>query len=201
MDLLRRSMIGWCIAAGWMAMGGNGARAASFLQGEDLVRTLKAGGCTLYVRHATTDFSQKDGGTTDYANCSKQRNLSDAGRKEARVAGDAIRAMALPIGEVLTSPYCRAVETARLMFGRGETSKDAVVGRGADGQPDYSPLLRLVSSAPAPGTLRVIVAHNVPRIVALKEGEAALLKPTAGGFEVMTQVEIAGWTPLARMKV
>jgi hypothetical protein len=201
MDVLRRSMMGWCIAGGWMAMAGTRAFAAPLLQGAELVQALRDGGYTLYMRHATTDNAQKDVQGTDYGTCAKQRNLSEAGRREARAAGEAFSALKLPISEVLASPYCRTRETAKLVFGRAVTAMDVLVGAGADGQPDYGPLLRLVGTAPAPGTIRAIVAHNAPRVAYLKEGECAIVRPTANGFEVATQVEIAGWIPLARMKV
>jgi phosphohistidine phosphatase SixA len=109
-----------------------------------------------------------------------------------------MRALRLPIGEVLSSPYCRAVETARLLFGRAEVSMDVLVRSGADGQPDYGPLLRLVGAAPAPGTLRVIIAHNAPRIAYLEEGETAIVRPAGPTFEVLAQLNIDAWARLPR---
>ncbi len=198
MDVLRRSMIAWCIAAGLPGLAGRSALAAPQLQGSDLVRALREGGYTLYMRHARTETSQQDLQGTDYANCSKQRNLSATGRAQARAAAEAIGALRLPIGEVLSSPYCRAVETARLMFGRGEISMDVLVRSGPDGQPDFAPLLRLVGTAPAPGTLRVIVAHNAPRIASLEEGETAIVRPLESGFQVVAQLDMGAWARLAR---
>lgn len=59
-------------------------------------------------------------GTGDPANfqlddCSTQRNLSDAGRQQAREIGEAFRARNIPVAKVLSSQWCRCLETAELM--------------------------------------------------------------------------------------
>ena len=59
-------------------------------------------------------------GTGDPANfqlndCSTQRNLSDAGRQQAREIGEAFRARNIPVTKVLSSQWCRCLETAELM--------------------------------------------------------------------------------------
>ena len=59
-------------------------------------------------------------GTGDPANfqlddCSTQRNLSEAGRQQAREIGKAFRDRNIPISEVLSSQWCRCLETAELM--------------------------------------------------------------------------------------
>ncbi|MGQ3052798.1 MAG: histidine phosphatase family protein [Roseateles sp.] len=50
--------------------------------------------------------------------CSTQRNLSDAGREQARRLGEMLRQRLgeLQIAEVWASPWCRALDTARLAF-------------------------------------------------------------------------------------
>jgi phosphohistidine phosphatase SixA len=50
--------------------------------------------------------------------CSTQRNLSDAGREQARRLGDQLRERlgALSVGAVWASPWCRTLDTARLAF-------------------------------------------------------------------------------------
>jgi hypothetical protein len=44
---------------------------------------LRAGGVTLYFRHVATDFSQNDERYVE-GDCATQRNLTDAGRDDAR---------------------------------------------------------------------------------------------------------------------
>jgi phosphohistidine phosphatase SixA len=48
--------------------------------------------------------------------CTRQRNLDEAGRRQATRIGEAFRAQAVTVGRVLTSQWCRARETAELAF-------------------------------------------------------------------------------------
>lgn len=59
-------------------------------------------------------------GTGDPANfqlddCSTQRNLSEEGREQARRTGAAFRAQNVAVQQVLSSEWCRCLETANLM--------------------------------------------------------------------------------------
>ena len=54
---------------------------AHVLAGGPLLAALRAGGYTLYFRHAATDFSKLDGKMKDYRDCANQRMLSDLGRR------------------------------------------------------------------------------------------------------------------------
>ncbi len=86
--------------------------------GATLLSALRAGGYVLYFRHTATDFGQNDEKMTGFEDCANQRNLTDAGRADARAIGAAIRSLGIPIGDVLASPFCRTRETAELIFGR-----------------------------------------------------------------------------------
>lgn len=59
-------------------------------------------------------------GTGDPANfqledCSTQRNLSEAGRQQAKEIGEAFRSRNVSVAKVLSSQWCRCLETAELM--------------------------------------------------------------------------------------
>jgi phosphohistidine phosphatase SixA len=47
--------------------------------------------------------------------CSTQRNLSEEGRKQAAKIGQELKRQKIPIAQVLSSQWCRCLETARLM--------------------------------------------------------------------------------------
>jgi hypothetical protein len=47
--------------------------------------------------------------------CATQRNLSEAGREQARQIGVAFRAEHVPVREVLSSQYCGCLDTAELL--------------------------------------------------------------------------------------
>lgn len=71
-------------------------------------------GYVILFRHALAP------GTGDPPNfrlgdCSTQRNLSDEGRQQAIRMGEILRQQKIPVSRVLSSQWCRCLETARLM--------------------------------------------------------------------------------------
>ena len=84
---------------------------------EALWRLLKAGGQVVLMRHAVTTPGVGDPDGMVLHDCRTQRNLSDEGRAHARQVGEAFRARGVPVAQVLSSPWCRCLETARLAFG------------------------------------------------------------------------------------
>ena len=85
-----------------------------------LEERLHAGGMVLLMRHASTETGAGDPPGYKLDDCKTQRNLSEAGRREAARAGERVRAMRAPIDRVYTSPWCRCRETARIAFGKAE---------------------------------------------------------------------------------
>lgn len=170
------------------------------LAGPALVAALERGGLTLYFRHVATDFSQNDERFVA-GDCSTQRNLTDAGRADARAIGREIRRLKLKVGEVLASPYCRTMETAELIFGRA-TASPAVRGGPAQAPAErYAELRKLLATPPAPGTLRAIASHGNPfRAVTdaayLAEGEAAVVAPDGDRFRIVARIRKDEWAPL-----
>lgn len=72
------------------------------------------GADVLFLRHALAPGSGDPAGF-HLGDCATQRNLSTDGRAQARALGQAIRALNLPIAQVLTSQWCRARDTATLL--------------------------------------------------------------------------------------
>jgi hypothetical protein len=179
------------------------AQASAQLSGRALADALRRGGYVLYFRHTSTDFGQNDEGMTSYEECSKQRNLTDRGRAEARAIGAAIVRLGIPIGDVLASPFCRTMETGKLIFGRA-TPTDAVRGGpAAPENPDrYAELRRLLSTPVKGGANLAISSHGNPfRAVSgapyLAEGEAAVVEPLGPrGFRVVARITKDGWGKL-----
>lgn len=165
-----------------------------------LLQQLREGGYVLYLRHTSTDFSQNDSRMTSYADCSSQRNLTDKGREEARAIGEHVKRLKIPIGEVLASPFCRTMETARLAFGKAQATNDA---RGGPSRPDdpkrYDPLRKLLATRPSSGTNTIISSHGNPfHAVAgppyLAEGEFAVVKPEGDArFTVLARLRLGDW--------
>lgn len=173
------------------------------LAGDALLARLREGGVTLYFRHVATDFRQNDAGYVD-GDCTTQRNLTEGGRNDARTIGAEIRRLAIPIGEVRASPYCRTLETATLMFGRATPAPEV---RGGPAQADadrYAGLRALLATPPAPRTVRVVSSHGNPFFAVagppyLAEGEAAVVAPgPASGFTVVAKIPKDAWRTMGR---
>jgi phosphohistidine phosphatase SixA len=76
---------------------------------------LREGGHVVLLRHAIS------GGGAEPANfdidkCATQRNLSERGKQQARKIGALFATRAAPIERVLSSRWCRCLDTARLAF-------------------------------------------------------------------------------------
>ena len=170
-----------------------------------LVQELRKGGYNLYFRHVATDWTQSDQvqQSGDWTSCdpSRIRQLSNQGRNDAKMAGEAIRALRIPIGRVVASPYCRTVDTAKLMFpGPVEASTDVINMRVADyfGGRDrvITRFQGRLSAPPLAGFNNVFVAHgNLARAATTvypDEGEAIVFRPLGN-----SQFEFVGrLTPL-----
>src|SRR5918992_252653 len=148
----------------------------------ELLNRLREGGYVLYLRHTSTDFSQNDSRMTSYEDCATQRNLTDQGRDEARAIGEHVKRLKIPIGEVLASPFCRTMETARLAFGKATATNDVRGGPATNDGGRYGALQKLLSSAVPKGENRVISSHGNPfHALAgapyLAEGEMAVVRP------------------------
>jgi broad specificity phosphatase PhoE len=186
------------------------AQTDTALQGQALVDGLRRGGYNIYFRHAATDWSQNDQVVQagDWTNCEpdKIRQLADSGRQTARAIGDAIRALDIPVGRVVASPYCRTVETATLLhLGDVTTTDDIMNTRVAayfGGTEAIAARARQRLSTPPPaGTNTVLVAHgNVLRAatgVYPQEAEAIIFHPQGNGrYTVVARLSLSEWKHL-----
>ena len=179
------------------------ATSAPTLTGMPLLKALRTGGYILYFRHTSTDFGQNDEKMTGYEDCARQRNLTEAGRSEARAIGASIRALGIPIGDVLASPFCRTRETGELIFGRAKATP-AVRGGPAQADADrYAELKILLATRVTPEVNLAITSHGNPFVAAvggpyLAEGEAAVIEPRGrDGFLVVARIKKDGWMALA----
>lgn len=162
----------------------------------ELLSRLREGGYVLYLRHTSTDFSQNDSRMTSFEDCASQRNLTDRGRDEARALGEHVKRLKIPIGEVLASPFCRTMETARLAFGKARSTGDVRGGPVEAGR--YEALRKLLSSPVPKGANRVISSHGNPFYALagppyLAEGEMAVVKPEGERFSVIARIRLADW--------
>ncbi len=90
------------------------------LSGSALLGALQKGGHVIYFRHAQTekDYADQADPKMTLENCETQRKLNDVGIQQSKDIGAAFTAKKIPVGEVITSEYCRAWKTADLAFGK-----------------------------------------------------------------------------------
>ncbi len=145
---------------------------------------LKEGGQVVLVRHTVTTPGAGDPPGMRLDDCSSQRNLSDEGRAHARRIGEEFRRRGVPVARVLSSPWCRCLETARLAFGSAEVSSalSNLFGRHEKREAQVRQMREIVKQAPGDGNL-VLVTHG-STILALTgvspgTGEMVIVTPGA----------------------
>ncbi len=169
-----------------------------------LVRDLRQGGYVIYLCNAATEPGGA-GGPENLGNREAQPNLSEEGRTQAAKIGEALRELEIPVGKVLSSPYFRALDTARLAFGRAEPTGELLglrKNRSVQHPQRQADLLRLLSTPPPKGTNTVLVSHasNAEEYaeIPLDEGEAAVLEPLGEGeFGFVARVTPEKWRELS----
>lgn len=67
------------------------------------------------MRHAEAPGGAGDPPGFRLDDCSTQRNLSAKGRADAQAVGQKIRAESVAVAKLLSSPWCRCIDTARLL--------------------------------------------------------------------------------------
>jgi phosphohistidine phosphatase SixA len=161
------------------------ATATAADRADPALAALRSGGHVLVLRHAATVPGVGDPPGFRLGDCATQRNLSEAGRRDAEALGKALAAAGVEIGAVLSSRWCRCLDTARLAFGRVEpwAPLDSFFADRATAAAQTADVRARIAAWRGPGTL-VLVTHMV-NIAALDgdnvgTGEAVVFKPVAG---------------------
>jgi phosphohistidine phosphatase SixA len=176
------------------------------------INTLRAGGHVIVVRHGATHADQADTDPLNIKNVAQQRQLNDKGRELARSIGDSIRKLKIPIGQVYTSMFQRAIDTGTLLgFGDVTTSADITEGglvvTPTENNRRTQALRKLAATTTPPGTNVVIVTHK-PNIMDafgkdwfdVREAEASVFKPDGrGSYKPVVRIQAEEWSKLAQM--
>ena len=128
---------------------------------EDAARALRAGGVVVAFRHALAP-GVYDPPAMRLEDCGTQRNLNDEGRAQAQALGAWFRSLGLQPATVLSSPWCRCLDTARGAFGRAEpwAALGSPSGRAEGDRSAQLQALRDALARPRPGRFDVWVTHN-----------------------------------------
>lgn len=162
---------------------------------------LRHGGNVLLIRHASTLPGLGDPAGFKLDDCATQRNLSEAGREEARRIGERLKRERIPVAQVYTSPWCRCRDTAMLAFGRAEdwaplSSVFDLPDRDREYTERVKKRIGTYSSRGMKGNI-VMVTHNV-NIAALTKlsvapGEVVVVRPDGCcGLRVVGRLLLVG---------
>jgi phosphohistidine phosphatase SixA len=163
---------------------------------EKSIAALKGGGHVILMRHAQTVSGTGDPQGFKLGDCPTQRNLSEAGRDDARRFGETLRRSGIAIGRVLSSPWCRCIETARLALPQAQVEEDAslssffAVRDQAERRDALDKMRATISAWSGPGNLLMVSYQQTISALAgeyLSQGAMVILKPNPGGFDVVAE--------------
>jgi phosphohistidine phosphatase SixA len=162
---------------------------------EHVWAALKQGGKIILLRHTHVD-TRKGMGRLTPENCAAEVNLSSRGIEQAKRIGEAFRAHGIAVGEVLSSPYCRCIDTGRLAFGRA-TAVQYLLPPGvvSDSQAKLNDerVLRGILEHRDPSNL-VMITHdlNIANIVLepVVMGELFVVQPNGADFDVVGKIRM-----------
>jgi phosphohistidine phosphatase SixA len=183
---------------------------------DGLVRELRRGGFVLFVRHAAVLPGSSDTKTIAdwWKNCSATQPLSPQADIQVKAIARALTAQRVSIDAVLTSEFCRAVDTGSLL-GLGTPRKiealndaSAFASQKRSHAEQAAALRAGLAAFPAPNANRILVGHAVPADVAhpvlsvLAESETAIFRPEGGGkFHLVATLTPGQWQWIGRQAV
>lgn len=173
----------------------------------DLIDALKGGGHVIFIRHAQTEKDYADQIDAVMGDCSTQRVLSEAGWAEAKTIGAAFERLEIPVGDVVSSEYCRGWMTADLAFGRYTQNSDLNFEPAEEYSDEQIATMRdqmtpHLSRVPAEANT-VLVGHDDPFEAATgiypePMGIVFVLRPKGeDGFEILGSIAPDAWGGLS----
>ena len=204
MTIIRLALL--CALFGFLPGAANGQPSPA-----DAINAMRQGGHVIVFRHGATHSDQADTDPLNLSNVAQQRQLNDEGRALAKSIGESLRKLRIPVGQVQTSMFQRAVDTGTLLgFGDVKPSLDisegGLVVTPTENNRRAAAFRKLAGAKPPAGTNTVIVSHK-PNIMDafgkdwfdIREGEASVFKPDgAGGYKLVVRVQADEWAKLAQ---
>lgn len=184
------------------------AAAPAALPPNQLLSALQKGGLVIVMRHASSPREVPDRAHANPDNTTPERQLDEVGRASATAMGNALRALKIPVGSVLSSPTYRARETIRLAGLPAPTVRDELGEGGQDMQAAVAARVAWLKNQVAqfPKGSNTLMVTHFPNITAafselatgLGDGEALVFGPGAGGAVLLGRVKIEEWPTLGR---
>ena len=173
------------------------------------VQLLRQGGLVLYMRHGPTNARIPDHIPVNLDDCASQRPLTDAGRAQLDKIAGFVRQLRIPYYQVVSSPFCRAQESARRVFASPVQIDPDLRYTAAMPEAEKKPAVArtrywLSEKVSTPRSNRVVVAHG-PNIAELMdylppEASLVLFRPLGHSanpsFEYIASIEPSHWPEL-----
>ena len=167
----RRTLVALSAALSLAALGGTLPAAA-----------VETAGLVVLMRHAEAPGTGDPPGFM-LDDCATQRTLNDDGRAQAKRIGERLRQLGIAKARVLSSQWCRCLETARLLdLGpvKEMSALNSFIGRPEEEKDRITELRQFLADLPRDGQPVVLVTHQVT-VTALTgifpaSGEAVLLR-------------------------
>jgi phosphohistidine phosphatase SixA len=175
------------------------------------IGALRDGGYVIVFRHGATHQDQADTDPLNPDNVAKQRQLNNDGRALAKSIGESLRKLRIPVGQVYTSLFRRAIDTGALMgFVNLKASADYTEGglvvTPIENNRRAAALRKMAGTMPPAGTNTIVVTHK-PNILDafgkdwfdVRKGEASVFKPDGGGgYKPVARIQAGDWGKLAQ---
>lgn len=154
---------------------------------------LREGSQVVLLRHAMVSGTN-DPANFDLEKCATQRNLSERGKQQAGRIGALFAARAAPVERVLSSRYCRCLDTARIAF-EAEPEPfaplDLLKTDEAEKTAQIAAVIKEIRGYSGSDNL-VMVTHleNIKELtgVSPREGEAVIVGAEGDGLRVLGRV-------------
>lgn len=172
-----------------------GAASSQTLQGDALVKALRQGGYVIVMRHARSPLEVPDKQTANPDNVKPERQLDAEGRATAAAMGKALGDLKIPIGEVLSSPTYRALETVKYaQLGNARTYAE-LGDNGQSMQGGGPQVTQRTTQSGAPGEVCDTGVGPVLRQTLCAEAQAAWLRERVKQFPKATNTIIVTHAP------
>ena len=139
------------------------------------------------MQHAKLDEAVGDPFSLD-PSCFIERNLSDAGREQAKSIGEAFKQHGIQIDAVWASPHCRTKDTAELAFGEFEIKPELRLIRAltdAQAHQNLAWMRQTIGNYQAKGNV-ILVTHrpNIGELIhqRVQPGVVAVVEPLGDGL-------------------
>ncbi len=163
---------------------------------EQVWAALKQGGNIVLLRHTHVDIREGIGHLAP-GHCAEEVNLSSRGVVQAKHIGEAFRAHGAAVGEVLTSPYCRCIDTGMLAFGHAtpvQYLRPPGTVSESQARLNQARVVEEILKHHSPSNL-VMITHdlNISDVVlegTVPMGEFFVIQPKAANFDIVGKIRL-----------